>query len=1814
MDALDRDEPPARLIDHSKPGVADRFDAIELVSADGSSDYFSHVGMTNTFESPPGDSSVLARSASGFLLTDAGGSLYEFGAADATTGVAALKKGETTSAKAGAARLEYVYDPSSGKVQSLTAYGKNNAGTTEFQLGKLSFNWSCANALVCIEGPDEPGIGTNLIWKYVGDGNGRIYQVHNGVRTLLEIGYGANGKPSSLKNANDLNPAAASPGYLSGHALSIAYDGSNRVQSMSDAVRNRYYSPSSPTAIWTLSYLAAASCTSPALPLPRFAGHTGTQPPLRGCTDLVPPRFQGTSKKIRVFYDNLAHPLGSVDSLGRTPLSVYNERDQLVWGEDADGRATDNVYDVFDFSLTKSSGPDPDGDAGPQLRPETLYRYDETMAGSGSAAGASLTGLRAAYFATADLSGRPAKVQTDATVDFSTSVWGAGGPAALAPRVDDFSVRWSGVLEISTSGAYVLATDADDGTRLTIDGQVAVDNWTGQILGTPICSQPLTLSAGRHRIVLEYRELNGTAAVQLKLGTSCATASVIAGSSLKPGYRNQTSAVSPPNSAAGQARVSFSHFAEPQTGLPDYTLVKVGAENLITSFEYDSFGRITKKWMPKGNVARAIETAGPLVGTLTGTPTGPYSTTWTYYEAGAAPVAPASCAGSAANQRGLTQALIPAGVATTTNVYGVRTDLVSVTNNAGATCRNYDMEGRLTSERAPGETQDTTYSYDPAGQLRSQSDASGAITSVYNEAGALIDTVDSYGAEMELVYDPEGNVTTRRVATGSFATSTIYASSYVYDDENQLTQLSDPAGRQWSFYWDNRGNLKATQYPNGTFSWQSFNEGGWLTEQFNRHGTLTTPLPSVAPADTGPGALADFSYAYFTNGQRSNETRSGQGITTPESTNYGYDTLGRLATTAGAIERRYCYDLDSNRTEQHSSSTASCGAAPAASYSYPTSLGIDQLGSITQAGATTSYSYTADGQVNQRNLDTLNWDGRGRHSGGNFPGVAGVQFKLDGANLGSEDTSAPYSFNWDSAAASEGAHTLTAVARDRAGNQTASAPINVTVTPPPPPAPLVGNAQLEPQPDFAPAGEAEAFKVTAASAGTVSSLKLYLDSSSTASQVLIGLYADNADHPGARLAQATISSPTAGAWNTVAVPSLAVAAGTSYWIAVLNPPGTGTMKFRDRCCGSGASAAEGSSSTSLTALPATWTSGSYRSNDGPLSAYGDAGGSPPGGGGGGGGSALLGNSQVEPAIDITPAGEAEAFKTTAAAAGTVSSLKLYLDAGSTATQALVALYADASDHPGTRLTQGTISSPVAGAWNTVSLPTVSVTAGTSYWIAVLNPPGTGTMKFRDRCCGSGASAAEGSSSTSLTALPATWTSGGFRSNDGPISAYAEGASQPQLALSTQTLTFSSAVGTSPPTQQLAISNGGGGLLNWTATSSDSWLTAAPASGVGTATVNITASANSLLPGSYTGRITVSAAGATGSPTTVNVTLTVPTPGDSTPPTITITAPSSGPVSGTVTLAATAADNNSSTLSYGFDAAGFRRSRTLNGTTTRYLLGGLIETASTGTITSFDVDAPSGDLAHYGGGPTIGGAPPTYLYYSGHGDLTAEANNAGTRTGSFRYDAFGTLLTAAGVGEATERFTGRWDKKLDTTSGLVEMGVRPYDPVLGRFMTVDPIEGGSCNTYDYACQDPVNAYDLDGREHGKDYCEGLELVFAGRGCAQRSSQFRKYREERGSSRKLAKNLGERPSGAHAHHIVAWADKRASDARDILAHFRIPINSASNGVYLRAAVHRSVHTNEYYRSLTNSLRTAKSRDDVLTILDSYSRSLKLLGRPH
>lgn len=60
-------------------------------------------------------------------------------------------------------------------------------------------------------------------------------------------------------------------------------------------------------------------------------------------------------------------------------------------------------------------------------------------------------------------------------------------------------------------------------------------------------------------------------------------------------------------------------------------------------------------------------------------------------------------------------------------------------------------------------------------------------------------------------------------------------------------------------------------------------------------------------------------------------------------------------------------------------------------------------------------------------------------------GVVGVQFFLDGTALGPEDRTAPYSVTWNTTTMPNGTYTLTARARDAAGNIGTSPPVLVDV-------------------------------------------------------------------------------------------------------------------------------------------------------------------------------------------------------------------------------------------------------------------------------------------------------------------------------------------------------------------------------------------------------------------------------------------------------------------------------------------------------------------------------------------------------------------------------------------------------------------------------------------------------------------------------------------------------------------------------------------------------------------------------------------------
>ena len=72
--------------------------------------------------------------------------------------------------------------------------------------------------------------------------------------------------------------------------------------------------------------------------------------------------------------------------------------------------------------------------------------------------------------------------------------------------------------------------------------------------------------------------------------------------------------------------------------------------------------------------------------------------------------------------------------------------------------------------------------------------------------------------------------------------------------------------------------------------------------------------------------------------------------------------------------------------------------------------------------------------------------------------VAGIQFLLDGATLGVENTTAPYSITWNKLTTSSGSHSISARARDRSANTATSAPVAVVVDNQPPSGTVLVNA------------------------------------------------------------------------------------------------------------------------------------------------------------------------------------------------------------------------------------------------------------------------------------------------------------------------------------------------------------------------------------------------------------------------------------------------------------------------------------------------------------------------------------------------------------------------------------------------------------------------------------------------------------------------------------------------------------------------------------------------------------------------------------
>jgi len=151
------------------------------------------------------------------------------------------------------------------------------------------------------------------------------------------------------------------------------------------------------------------------------------------------------------------------------------------------------------------------------------------------------------------------------------------------------------------------------------------------------------------------------------------------------------------------------------------------------------------------------------------------------------------------------------------------------------------------------------------------------------------------------------------------------------------------------------------------------------------------------------------------------------------------------------------------------------------------------------------------------------------------------------------------------------------------------------------------------------------------------------------------------------------------------------------------------------------------------------------------------------------GSMLFGERRVEPVMDASRAGWAQAFPFGSVRDGKLSSVVLYVDRHNRAKRIQVGVYAGSACRPASMIASGTVARPRAATWNQVNIQSAPVRSGRTYWLVVLGTGGT--LAVRDRrvatCRGMV------SRRQRMTTLAARW-GGGNVSGACALSAYVKG--------------------------------------------------------------------------------------------------------------------------------------------------------------------------------------------------------------------------------------------------------------------------------------------------------------------------------------------------------------------------------------------------------------------------------------------------------
>lgn len=295
---------------------------------------------------------------------------------------------------------------------------------------------------------------------------------------------------------------------------------------------------------------------------------------------------------------------------------------------------------------------------------------------------------------------------------------------------------------------------------------------------------------------------------------------------------------------------------------------------------------------------------------------------------------------------------------------------------------SYNGRGKILTVTEVKNNRQTTYQYDPNGNLQQSTTPNGLTTNyTYDKVNRAKQTTNPYGYVSNVTYDAQGNPQGVTDPNGRNSSSS-------YDAADRLTQETNSGSQNTNYGYSNVGDLKKTEEASKTLSYNYDNTGQLTSETNNATGTNKTIQYTydnngnltITNNQTGE----TINQIYSATDEVTKVTVAGQTTTYTRNKNnqltqldkansdvvtYGYNNNAQVTTITHKrsgqdfLKYDYVYDANGNRTTV----TTTTGSVRQVTYEYDN---LNQLKKIIAPEKTTTYTYDNGGNIT-RFEDTL---------------------------------------------------------------------------------------------------------------------------------------------------------------------------------------------------------------------------------------------------------------------------------------------------------------------------------------------------------------------------------------------------------------------------------------------------------------------------------------------------------------------------------------------------------------------------------------------------------------------------------------------------------------------------------------------------------------------------------------------------------------------------------------------------------------------------------------------------------------------------